>query len=356
MEFFPYLREYNYQQLLFCNDSGSGLKAIIAIHDTTLGPALGGVRMMAFPSEEAAIKDVLRLARGMTYKASISGVNLGGGKSVIIGDPNKEKTEALLRAMGRFIHSLGGKYIAGQDIGTNSQDMATIAQETSFVTCVDEKAGGSGDPSFATAYGVKVGMKALLQEAFGRDSLSGRRIAIQGVGNVGYYVAKYSHEEGAKIIATDVSKEALKRVSNEFGAEIVDLDGIYSVNCDIFSPCAIGGVVNDVTIPKFKCDIIAGSANNVLASNQHRLALQEKGILYGPDYLINSGGLIHCQEEILGGVIRNRVLEKVSRIYDQVLQVIHRAKEERISTAEAADRIAEERIRKIQEIKRIWKG
>jgi len=356
MEIFPFLNEYNYQQLLFCNDNGSGLKAIIAIHDTTLGPALGGVRMMAYPFEEAALKDVLRLARGMTYKASISGLDLGGGKSVIIGDPNSKKTEDLLRAMGRFIHSLGGKYIAGQDVGTNSQDMATIAQETPFVTCVHEVAGGPGDPSFATAYGVKVGMKALLKEAFGSDSLDNRRIAIQGVGNVGYYVAKYCHEEGAKITTTDVSERALRRVSDEFGAEIVDQHDIYGVNCDIFSPCAIGGVVNDEIIPKLKCSVIAGSANNVLAKDHHGLVLQRKGILYGPDYLINSGGLIQCQEEVLGEVIRNRVLEKVSRIYDQVLAVIHKAKEEKISTAEAADRIAEERIRKIQNIKRIWTG
>lgn len=354
MEIFSKLGKYNYQQVVFCNDNGSGLKAIIAIHDTTLGSALGGVRMWPFPSEEAALEDVLRLARGMTYKASISGVNLGGGKSVVIGDPNTQKTEILLRAMGRFIHSLGGKYIAGQDIGTNSHDMAVILQETPYVSCVHEKAGGPGDPSFATAYGVKMGMQAILKEVYGTDSLSQRRIAIQGVGNVGYFVAKYCHEEGAKIIATDISEASLNKVHREFGAEVVNPDDIYSVDCDIFSPCSFGAVVNDETVPKFKCKGIAGSANNVLAEDRHGLILQKKGIIYGPDYLVNSGGLIHCQEEVLGEVKKDRVLEKVSRIYDQMLQVIQKAKEEGITTAAATDRIAEERIRKIQEIKRIW--
>ncbi|UCC39282.1 MAG: Glu/Leu/Phe/Val dehydrogenase [Candidatus Aminicenantes bacterium] len=354
MEIFEHLGKYNYQQVVFCNDNSTGLKAIIAIHDTTLGPALGGVRMWPFPSEEAALEDVLRLARGMTYKASISGVNLGGGKSVVIGDPNTQKTEALLRAMGRFINSLGGKYIAGQDIGTDSHDMAVIVHETPFVSCVHQKAGGPGDPSFATAFGVKAGMQALLKESLGSDSLSDRRIAIQGVGNVGYFVAKYCHEEGAKIIASDVSEEALKRAKDEFDAEIVDPDNIYEVDCDIFSPCAFGAVVNDETISMFKCKGIAGSANNVLAEDRHGIALQERGILYGPDYLVNSGGLIRCEEEVLGEVLKDRVLEKVSRIYDQTLQVIQKAKEGGISTAKAADRLAEERIEKICAINRIW--
>jgi leucine dehydrogenase len=354
MEIFSRIGKYNYQQVNFCNDNSSGLKAIIAIHDTTLGPALGGVRMWPFPSEEAALEDVLRLSRGMTYKAAISGVNLGGGKSVIMGDPNTQKTEALIRAMGRFIHSLGGKYIAGQDIGTNSHDMAVIALETPFVSCVHEKAGGPGDPSFATAYGVKAGMQAILKEVYGSDSLADRRIAVQGVGNVGYFVAKYCHKEGAKIIATDISEEALKRCKEEFAAEIVGPDDFYEVDCDIFSPCSFGAVVNDDTVNRFKCKGIAGSANNVLAEDRHADDLQKRDIIYGPDYLVNSGGLIHCQEEVLGEVIRDRVLEKVSRIFDQTLQVIRKAKEEKITTAVACDRLAEERINSIHEIKRIW--
>ncbi|MBE9573227.1 MAG: Glu/Leu/Phe/Val dehydrogenase [Proteobacteria bacterium] len=354
MEIFPKLGKYNYQQLVFCNDISSGLKAIIAVHDTTLGPALGGVRMWPYASEEDALEDVLRLSRGMTYKASVSGCNLGGGKSVIIGDAKTQKTEALLRAMGRFIHSLGGKYICGQDIGTNSHDMAVIQQETPFASCVHEKAGGPGDPSFATAWGVKVGTQAILKAVYGSDSVADRSIAIQGVGNVGYFVAKYCHEEGAKIIASDISEESLKRASDEFSAKIVGVEEIYGVECDVFAPCAFGAVVNDDTIDKFKCKGISGSANNVLKEDRHGVELQKRGILYGPDYLVNSGGLIHCQEEVLGEVIKERVLEKVSRIYDQILQVFKKAEEEGISTSEAADRIAEERIKNISEIKRIW--
>ena len=354
MDIFTKLGRYNYQQLAFCNDNSSGLKAIIAIHDTILGPALGGVRMWPYASEEEALEDVLRLSRGMTYKASVSGCNLGGGKSVIIGDAATQKTEALLRAMGRFINSLGGKYICGQDIGTNSHDMAVIKQETPFASCVHEKAGGPGDPSFATAWGVKVGTQAILKAVYGNDSLTDRRVAIQGVGNVGYFVAKYCHEEGAKIIVSDISEELLKRASSEFNAEIVDQDDIYSVECDVFSPCAFGAVVNDDTIDKFKCKGICGSANNVLKEDRHGMELQKRGIFYGPDYLVNSGGLIHCQEEVLGEVIKERVLEKVTRIYDQTLQVFKKAEEEGISTAEASDRIAEERIKSISEIGRIW--
>ena len=354
MDIFTKMGRYNYQQLAFCNDNSSGLKAIIAIHDTTLGPALGGVRMWTYASEEEALEDVLRLARGMTYKAAVSGCNLGGGKSVIIGDPKTQKTEVLLRAMGRFIHSLGGKYICGQDIGTNSHDMAVIKQETPFVSCVHEKAGGPGDPSFATAWGAKAGAQAILKAVYGSDSLADRSIAIQGVGNVGYFVAKYCHEEGARIIAADISEESLKRASDEFGAEIVGVDDIYDVECDVFSPCAFGAVVNDDTIDRFKCKGISGSANNVLKEDRHGMELQKRGILYGPDYLVNSGGLIHCQEEVLGKVIKERVLEKVSRIYDQTLLVFEKAEKEGISTAEAADRIAEERIKGISDIQRIW--
>ncbi|MBW2561507.1 MAG: Glu/Leu/Phe/Val dehydrogenase [Deltaproteobacteria bacterium] len=349
------LGKYNYQQVAFCNDNYSGLKAIIAVHDTTLGPALGGVRMWPYASEEEALEDVLRLSRGMTYKASVSGCNLGGGKSVIIGNPKTQKTEALLRAMGRFIHSLGGKYICGQDIGTNSHDMAVIQQETPFVSCVHEKAGGPGDPSFATAWGAKVGVQAVLKAVYGSDSLADRTIAIQGAGNVGYFVAKYCHDEGAKIIVADISEESLKRVSDELGAEIVGVDDIYGVECDVFSPCAFGAVVNDDTIDRFKCKGISGSANNVLKENRHGMELQKRGILYGPDYLVNSGGLIHCQEEVLGEVIKERVLEKVSRIYDQTLLVFEKAEKEGVSTAEAADRIADERIKSISDIQRIWK-
>ncbi len=360
MNIFEQIHEHGYQQVVFCNHRASGLRAIIAIHDTTLGPALGGVRMHPFASEDEALVDVLRLARGMTYKAAISGVNLGGGKSVILGDPKTEKTEALLRAMGRFIHSLGGRYVAGQDIGTDSHDMAVLRAETPYVSCVHRKMGGAGDPSFATAWGVTAAIRAILGATTGDDSLEGRRIAIQGVGNVGHMVAKYCRQAGAELIVTDVAAEPLARVREELGAEVVAPDEIYGAECDVFSPCSIGAVLNDDTIPALRCKGIAGSANNVLAEPRHADLLRSRGIVYGPDYLVNSGGLIRCHQEVLrsrpgsapgpGPVDDDRVLDYVGRIYDQTLQVIRTAGERGISTAAAADRMAEERIASVRDV------
>ena len=345
MRIFERLKEHDYQQVLFANDNESGLRAIIAIHDTTLGPALGGVRMRPFASEEEALEDVLRLARCMTYKAAISGVDLGGGKSVIIGDPREQKTEALLRAMGRFIESLGGRYIAGQDIGTDSHDMAVIRGETRHVSCVNESAAGAGDPSHITAYGVVAGMRAVLQATTGSDSLAGRRVAVQGVGHVGYSVARFCHEAGARLIVSDLYEEALRRASADLGAEVVEPEAIYDAQCDVFAPCSVGAVVNDETIPRLRCQGIAGGANNVLAEPRHGHALMERGIVYGPDYLVNSGGLIRCQEEVAGRETGDeRMREAASRIYDQTLEVIRVSRERGISTAEAADRLAEERL------------
>ncbi len=344
MEIFDRLSAQDFEGVFFCNDNQSGLRAIIAIHDTTLGPALGGVRMRPFATEEEALEDVLRLARGMTYKAAISGCDLGGGKSVIIGDPRTKKTEALLKAMGRFIQGMGGTYIAGQDIGTDSRDMAVMRSESSFVSCVHRDGGGAGDPSFATAFGVTAGIRAVLKVATGSDSLTDRHVTIQGVGHVGYFVAKYCHEAGAKLPVTDVAQEQLEKVAGEFGAEVVEPERIYEVDCDVFSPCSVGGIVNDDTVPKLRCQGIAGAANNVLAEPRHGLALMDRGIVYGPDYLVNSGGLIRCQEEMRGSVDDEQVLQAVSRIYDQTIEVICAANERGISTAEAADRLAEERI------------
>lgn len=346
MGVFQQIREHDYRQVVFCQHAASGLRAIIAIHDTTLGPALGGVRMRPFASEEEALEDVLRLARGMTYKAAISGVDLGGGKSVIIGDPETQKTEPLLRAMGRFIHSLGGRYVAGQDIGTDSNDMAVLRAETPHVSCVHRKAGGAGDPSFATAWGVTAAIRAILKATSGNDSLEGRRIAVQGLGNVGAMVAQYCRQAGAELIVTDVAAEPLERVRAELGAEVVAPDAIYAARCDVFSPCSIGAVLNDDTIPALSCAGVAGSANNVLAEPRHAAMLMGRGVVYGPDYLVNSGGLIRCREEMRkgGAVDDERVLQQVEQIYDQTLEVIRIAGERGITTAEAADRMAEERI------------
>ena len=255
--------------LIFCHDEPSGLKAIIAIHDTTLGPALGGTRMWTYESEEAAIEDALRLARGMTYKNAAAGLNLGGGKTVIIGDPAKNKSEELFRAFGRYIQGLNGRYITAEDVGTTVADMDLIHEETNYVTGISPEFGSSGNPSPVTAYGVYRGMKAAAKEAFGSDSLQGKVVAIQGAGNVAFALCRHLHEEGAKLIVTDINKKAAQRVVDAFGATAVDPTDIYEVECDIYSPCALGATINDVTIPKLKAKVIAGSANNQLKEEKH---------------------------------------------------------------------------------------
>ena len=345
MRVFPLLGEHDYEKVVFCNDNDSGLRAIIAIHDTSLGPALGGVRMLPFATEEDALVDVLRLARGMTYKAAISGVNLGGGKSVVIGDYRTQKNPALLRAMGRFIESLGGEYIAGQDIGTNSHDMAVIRGATKNVACVNESAGGAGDPSRTTAYGVSCGIRAVLKATTGNDSIAGRHVAVQGLGNVGYSVAHFCHEAGARLTVTEVVDTLAAKAAQEFGAEVVAPEDIYDVECDIFSPNSIGGVINDDTLPRLRCAAVAGGANNILAEPRHGDELTARGITYGPDFLVNSGGLIRCQEEVFGRPTEDfTIYAKVAQIYEQTLHVIKLAEELGIGTAAAAEWIAEERI------------
>ena len=345
MHVFERLSEYDYEKVVFCNDNESGLRAIIAIHDTTLGPALGGVRMLPYRTDEEALTDVLRLSRGMTYKAAISGVDLGGGKSVVIGDSRTSKNPAMLRALGRFIERMGGEYIAGQDIGTNSHDMAVIRGATKNVACVNESAGGAGDPSRTTAYGVSCGIRAVLKATTGSDSFAGRHIAIQGLGNVGFSVARFCHEAGAKLTVADIYEPAVVRAASEMAAEVVSTDEIYDVECDVFSPNSIGGGINDDTVPRLRCPSVAGGANNVLAEACHADALTARGITYGPDYLVNSGGLIRCQEEVFGRPTEDfTIYSKVTQIYDQTLQVIGLAEELGISTAAAADWMAEERI------------
>ena len=345
MQVFQQLGEYDYEKVVFCNDNDSGLRAIISIHDTTLGPALGGVRMLPYPTEEQALDDVLRLSRGMTYKAAIAGVNLGGGKSVVIADARTQKNPAMLRALGEFINEMGGQYIAGQDIGTNSHDMAVIRGATRHVACVNESAGGAGDPSRTTAFGVSCGIRAVLKATTGNDSFGGRHIAIQGLGNVGYALARFCHEGGARLTVTDIADAVLGKAAREFKADVVAPDEIYDVECDVFSPNSIGAVINDDTIPRLRCPAVAGGANNILAEPRHGDALTERGIVYGPDFLVNSGGLIRCQEEVRGKATEDfTVYAKVSNIYEQTLHVIGMAKELGVSTAAAADWIAEERI------------
>jgi leucine dehydrogenase len=355
MQVFEKLAEYRYEQLVFCHDKATGLRAIIAIHDTTLGPALGGCRMYPYATEEEAMVDVLRLARGMTYKAAASGLNLGGGKSVIIADPNTDKSEALFRSFGRYIETLGGRYIVAEDVGTSTEDANYIRVETSHVVGVDVTRGGSGDPSPLTALGVLQGMRACTEEVFGTTSLEGRTVAVQGVGHVGYHLCKLLHEDGANLMVTDVNGAAVERVVREFGAKAVELDEILTIPCDVFAPCALGAVLNDTTIPELRCSIVAGSANNVLAESHHGEVLAERGILYAPDYVINAGGLINVADE-LEGYNERRAVKRVMRIEDSIRSIISISKRDGVPTNVAADTLALERIAAISSMERLHTG
>src|SRR5437870_8490658 len=303
-----------FEEVVFFHDAPSELRGIVAIHSTTLGPALGGTRFYPFPSDQEALRDVLRLAKGMTYKAAAAGLDLGGGKAVVIGDPKRIKNEELLRAYGRFIETLGGRYITAEDIGTNRDDMDVIRRETRYVTGVSPELGGSGDPSPVTAYGVSLGLMACVEEAWQEHSLAGRRVAVQGVGKVGYHLVKYLIEAGASIVVSDVDVDAVGRVVRDFGVDTAEPEKIHAQECDIFAPCAMGAVIRDDTIPDLKCRVVAGSANNQLDRSEHGEALAEVGILYAPDYVINAGGLINVADE-LQGYDPERARARVDTIY-----------------------------------------
>jgi leucine dehydrogenase len=355
MHIFDKLAEYRYEQVVFCHDKSTGLRAIIVIHNTTLGPALGGCRMYPYASEDEAVTDALRLARGMTYKAAASGLNLGGGKSVIIGDPHKDKSEALFRSFGRYVETLGGRYITAEDVGTAIEDMENIRLETPHVVGVDVTHGGSGDPSPFTALGVKEGMLACADETFGTPSPEGLTVAVQGLGHVGYQLCKLLHAEGARLIVTDLNLRVVEGAVREFGAKPVEPDEILSMPCDVFAPCALGAVINDDTLPKLRCSIVAGSANNVLAESRHGEALAERGILYAPDYVINAGGLINVADE-LEGYNETRATKRVTRIYDSVKKIIAIARRDGVPTYAAADTMALERIAAISSMERLHTG
>ncbi len=356
MTIFEHMEQRDHEQVVFCSDKPSGLRAIVAIHNTNLGPALGGTRMWMYNTDEDALNDVLRLSRGMTYKAAVAGLNLGGGKAVIIGDPNKDKTEALFRAFGRFVEGLAGRYITAEDVGTDVRDMEYVRMETKYVTGIDRALGGSGDPSPVTAYGVYVGLKACMKELTGNDSLKGKKVAVQGAGHVAQFVCDHLAKEGAKIFVSDIYEEKVKRVAEKTKAEIVPPDQIYDVSADVFCPCALGAIVNDETIPRFKFRIIAGGANNQLADEQkHGRMLMEKGILYAPDYAINAGGLINVYNE-LEGYSQERALQQAKGIYDTILKIFAISKRESIPTYEASNRLAEQRIHSISRMKTIYAG
>ncbi len=337
MDLFEEMKREGHEQVLFCSDTASGLSAIIAIHSTRLGPALGGCRMWPYPSFDAALHDVLKLSKAMTYKAAISGLSLGGGKSVILGDPKKDKTPERMNAFARNLSSLGGRYIAAEDVGIDLADIELFRQATPHVAGFKEEAGGTGDPSPATALGVFSGMRAALEEVFGDPSFRGRSVAIQGIGKVGYALARLLHEAGAKLFISDMDPERVALGCREFNADLLHPHEIYRVDCDIFAPCALGGILNNRTVSALSCKIVAGSANNQLASAEAAQLLHGRGILYAPDYVINAGGLIYVASKKDADI-------KIQAIHGRLKEVFAHAKAHALLPSEAADRLAEKRL------------
>ena len=334
----------DHEQVVFCNDKDTGLKAIIGIHNTVLGPALGGTRMWNYNTEWDALNDALRLSRGMTFKSAITGLNLGGGKAVIIGNAKTQKTPELMRRFGEFVHSLSGKYITAEDVGMETADMDLVREVTPFVTGISESKGGAGNPSPVTAYGVYMGMKAAAKFRYGSDQLEGKKILVQGIGHVGESLVEYLAKEGAEVLISDINTERLEAVSKKYNAVIFQDEDIYSANVDIYSPCALGATLNDVTVERLKADIVAGAANNQLADDtRHGLLLREKGILYAPDFLINAGGIINVYAE-LEGYGKKEIYKKTENIYNTTLEILKKAEDSDISTHEAALAVARQRI------------
>ena len=332
----------DHEKILFCQDQKSGLKAIIAVHNTVCGPALGGTRMWSYKSDQDALVDVMRLSRGMTYKNAISGLNLGGGKAVIIGDSHSQKSPELFMKFGEFVDSLSGSYITAEDVGINPDDMLQVSKTTRHVTGLPGK---KGDPSPITAYGVYMGMKAALKFKNGTESLNGKKVLVQGIGHVGLYLVDYLNKEGAEIIISDINKSAIENVVKKYNCSIINPRDIYTAEMDVYAPCALGATVNNETIDKLKCSIIAGAANNqLLDEKQHGQQLFDKGIVYAPDYLINAGGVMNCYAEI-HGISDKKVMEMAGNIYQTTLDILNKSQDENISTSLAANRIAEKRIK-----------
>ena len=340
---FETLDTTGHEQIVFCHNKDVGLKAIIAIHNTVLGPALGGTRMWPYASEQEALNDVLRLSRGMTYKNAVAGLNLGGGKAVIIGDPASDKSEGLFRAFGQFVESLAGRYITAEDVGIDVNDMELVYRETQYVTGVHQVHGGSGDPSPFTDYGTMQGLLAALNRKFGNEEVGSYSYAVQGLGHVGIEFVKLLKERGAKVFVTDINKDRVARAVDEYGAEAVGLDEIYDVDVDVYSPCALGGTVNEQTLPRLKAKIICGAANNQLATNEIGDEVEKRGILYAPDYAVNAGGVMNISLEI-DGYNRERAMRMMRTIYHNLTRIFEIAERDGIPTYRAADRLAEERI------------
>ncbi|WP_224996598.1 Glu/Leu/Phe/Val dehydrogenase [Cesiribacter sp. SM1] len=349
---FDQIEAMEHEQLVVCYDKATGLKAIVAIHNTTLGPALGGTRMWQYKNEQEAITDVLRLSRGMTFKNAISGLNLGGGKAVIIGDAQTQKTEAFMRRFGRFINGLGGRYVTAEDVNIRTSDIEYIAMETRYVSGLPEIMGGGGDPSPVTAYSTYLGMKAAAKKAWGNDSLRGKRVLVQGVGQVGSHLVERLRHEDAQVFISDISEERLRQVANRFGAEVVMGDAIYDLDLDIYSPCALGATLNDDTVSRLKCQVIAGAANNQLKDEKkHGQMLVERGIIYAPDFLINSGGVINVAAEYEGNYQRERAYQKAEKVYDICLNILNEAEAKNIGPQEAAMQMALKRIQEVGRVK-----
>ena len=347
-----YMLRYGHKKVIICNDSDSGLRAIIAIHSTHLGPATGGLRMWPYASEEEAMLDALRLARGMTYKYAAAGVNLGGGKAVIIGDPKRDKSEALLRAFGHFVDQLGGEYITGEDVGTTLADMEVIFGETNHVVTLPTHCGGAGDIAPATAQGAVAATKACAKRVWGTDELKGRKIALQGLGAVGYNALRVLVKEGSRMVVTDIDQQKVEAAVAEFGVNAVAPDDIYGQDVDIFAPYALGAVINDDTIPQIRAKIVAGSANNILAEERHGDELERRGIVYAVDYVANSGGTIFDTDRLRkGGFQPVRAWANVSKIYERIEEVFRLADRDRIPYYAAADRLAEERIASLKAVR-----
>jgi len=334
----------DHEQVVFCHDKDTGLKAIIGIHNTVLGPALGGTRMWSYANEWEALNDVLRLSRGMTYKSAISGLNLGGGKAVIIGNAATDKTPEMITRFGQFVNSLSGKYITAEDVGSTTEDMDLIRDVTPYVTGISESRGGSGNPSPVTAYGVYMGMKAAAMHQFGSNNLSGKKVLVQGVGHVGETLIDHLTKEGALVQITDINEEKLQLVAAKYGAQIFTGEDLYSADVDIYAPCALGATINDATVNRIKAKVIAGAANNQLAVEQvHGKILMEKGISYAPDFLINAGGIINVYAEIVG-YDKAEALRRTENIYNTTLEIFHFADTNNITTQQAAMQIAQKRI------------
>ncbi len=355
MEIFDQMGTHGHEQLLMCSDPEVGLKAIIAVHDTTLGPASGGTRIWPYESEEEAVQDALRLSQAMTYKCAAADLPLGGGKGVIIADSHTQKTEALLRAYGSFVDTLGGRYLTTTDVGTVTRDLEYIRQATDHVLGLPTTVGGSGDTSIMTGLSVYMGMKACAREVWGSASLRGKSVVIQGFGKVATYMAEHLMKDDAQLVVTDIYEEPLDR-ARELGLKVVDPEEVFDVDCDIFAPCALGGVLNSQTIPRLKCRIVAGGANNQLLSPEDGEAIHRRGILYAPDYIVNAGGIINAAAEVGMPYNADRAREQTERIYEIMGRVIQLSKKEEIPTAKAADLLAEERLASVRAIRKIYRS